>query len=148
MARRILSFGEHRLTDVEKAVFGESLIGDDRPRRRMKRTPLFHDPKIVNIEGHGMVVGYIYFLACLSAETPVKVGFARDPVRRYCSLQIGNPYKLHPIGVVPGLIQDESYIHRKLEPTRLRGEWFLPSDQLNEMIEALDPFPKIPNGVL
>jgi hypothetical protein len=86
--------------------------------------------------------GWVYFIGCLGPETPYKIGWAVQPWLRLVELQTGCPYELRPIGAVPGELRDERAFHRYLRDTRLRGEWFLPSEKLVRLIKKLCPFPR------
>lgn len=67
--------------------------------------------------------GFVYF-AQPRGGGPFKVGWAVDVGRRIAELQVGNPSELvvaQRFRAVPAL---EARLHAKLEPWRLRGEWF------------------------
>lgn len=78
------------------------------------------------------------------AFRPVKVGVAADPKSRVRQLQSGNPYRLFILGTFEGTQADEKWIHSKLEPYRMEGEWFdLPSDNPAEFVRKIftnEPF--------
>ena len=66
----------------------------------------------------------VYFI---QAETggPIKIGVARDVLRRLDALQIGNPLTLRIIGVITDVdLYDERDMHNRFAHLRLRGEWF------------------------
>lgn len=56
----------------------------------------------------------------------VKLGISRDPAIRLKQLQTGNDCRLELVATRPALnrYSDESELHRKHAPLRLRGEWF------------------------
>lgn len=56
--------------------------------------------------------------------TPIKIGFAKDPVKRMATLQTGYPWELRLLYVFPGPKALEHRLHRDLDAGRLRGEWF------------------------
>jgi len=78
--------------------------------------------------------GWVYFIEC-GEGGPVKVGWARDPRARRKELQVASPYPLKLVGAKPGTVRDERSIHYDLSETRLRGEWFKRSDELEELIK-------------
>jgi hypothetical protein len=77
---------------------------------------------------------FVYFVEC---DERIKIGVARDPERRLRSLQTGNPSQLRILAVVAGDADLEQAIHAKFESTRIGGEWFCKTDQLNEFIERV-----------
>jgi hypothetical protein len=78
--------------------------------------------------------GVVYFIQC---NEFVKIGFAADPVSRMCQMQIGNPYTLKLLKVIQSITPEqlEQEIHGRIEPYRVRGEWFkLPQDVLDALL--------------
>lgn len=57
-------------------------------------------------------------------DTPIKVGKAEDVVKRMGELQTGNPRELTLLHVLVGYGELEAQLHRRLRPSRVRGEWF------------------------
>lgn len=53
-----------------------------------------------------------------------KVGTARDPQKRLQMLQVGCPFHLQLVAVIPGGRKEERRIHAALYEGRARGEWF------------------------
>lgn len=59
------------------------------------------------------------------SKTPIKIGVAKDPMRRLASLQTGNPHKLRLLLVLPGGESLERELHGRFAGARLPGgEWF------------------------
>lgn len=56
--------------------------------------------------------------------TPIKVGLAKDPVKRMATLQTGYPWDLRLLYVFPADRGLEQRLHVDLAEGRLRGEWF------------------------
>jgi hypothetical protein len=79
----------------------------------------------------------VYFVG--SEETQlIKIGSARDVRSRFSALQTGSAETLHLLGVIrdedpKGL---ERFLHSRFSGSRVRGEWFRPTDPLIRLIEA------------
>lgn len=56
--------------------------------------------------------------------TPVKIGVAKDPLKRMRELQTGNPSKLHLQYVIPGDAGLERHLHNRARRGAVLGEWF------------------------
>jgi len=67
----------------------------------------------------------------------VKIGFSRDIVRRMEYMQPGAPHKYELIARFPGSVKLEKAIHRRLEKSRHRSEWFFYSDEVAEFIQLV-----------
>jgi len=80
----------------------------------------------------------IYAIRC---EEPVayKFGVSVDPVQRLLELQIANPSKLYLVAECgfSNALDIESRIHNYLSESRIRGEWFLPTDDTLEIVGLL-----------
>ena len=70
----------------------------------------------------------IYFIQC-GVGGPIKIGHSDNPRNRLRGLQSANPFKLVLRGVIGGDRTDEQIMHNRLRPKRVRGEWFLLSEQ-------------------
>jgi hypothetical protein len=71
----------------------------------------------------GDSANFVYFIGSPSFSA-IKIGVARDPRQRLMDLQIGNPFELHIISILPGGMPMESAFHRRMGDARRRGEWF------------------------
>jgi hypothetical protein len=78
----------------------------------------------------GVEMGWIYFIQRGAA---LKVGWARNPNKRLNELQVGSPWRLSLIGVVPGSQEDEKKLHRRFAAARISGEWFRRRDIIGEV---------------
>ncbi len=79
--------------------------------------------------------GYVYAVECCGA---VKVGSsALQPETKLMQLQIGSPHKLHMLGALSHTREDESAIHKLLDPFWIRGEWFALVPECRALIERL-----------
>jgi DNA-binding phage protein len=75
----------------------------------------------------------IYFI---ETQGLVKIGYSNDPRRRFHNLSIGCPTKCTLIGVIDGSMADEKNIHEKFKDSRVRGEWFTFTPEINAFIAA------------
>jgi len=66
----------------------------------------------------------IYVLYCHSEPAFLKIGHTKTFKKRLSALQIGCPFKLTPMAIIPGTERDEKEIHEKLIFHRHTGEWF------------------------
>ena len=67
--------------------------------------------------------GYIYFIQS-GEDGPIKIGFARDPHRRFGHIQGSNPAECRLLGVLQGTPKLERKLHRRFRDHLIRGEWF------------------------
>jgi DNA-binding transcriptional regulator YdaS (Cro superfamily) len=67
------------------------------------------------------MTGYVYAIECGDA---VKIGYAKDPVRRSHNLRIGNASEMFLRGYVKATRAQEAELHGLLAHHRIRGEWF------------------------
>lgn len=70
---------------------------------------------------------YVYFIR---ASGFVKIGVAKNPSKRLCEIQVGNPHELSLVGSLPCASNKharklERFLHRSFRAHRVRGEWFL-----------------------
>jgi len=75
--------------------------------------------------------GFVYFIEA-SESGFLKIGWAKDPVKRLRELQTGCPYELTILGQCPGSLEDEAAFHRTYADLRVRGEWFRLDGALRE----------------
>ena len=73
----------------------------------------------------------VYFIT-EEKELSTKIGFSSSIELRLSELQIGNPRELWVSATIDGLTLQsarsmESYLHRRFQAYRIRGEWFLPN---------------------
>ena len=82
------------------------------------------------------------YLVTTETDNPVKVGIAKDPVKRLCDLQSANftPIRLHRFWWMPGkkiTVRIESAFKNHFQSKNIRGEWFdLPLPTAEAFIEA------------
>ncbi len=75
---------------------------------------------------------------------PIKIGKCSSPDRvrlRLCGVQIGSPWPMKVLGVIPSAPSDmEERLHAKFASFRMRGEWFEADRALLKYIkEYADP---------
>lgn len=78
---------------------------------------------------------YVYFIRSASPVGELKIGTARNPRARRGQLQTGNPHRLDVLAVIPGGTQEETDLHKQFAHLHIRGEWYLPGDDLMAYIE-------------
>jgi hypothetical protein len=86
--------------------------------------------------------GYIYFIQ--TANGSIKIGFAIRPLHRFATLQVGSSETLTLLGVFSGTRVDEKRLHKQLEASWVRGEWFHPSPEVMALAAQLGQAPSIP----
>jgi Meiotically up-regulated gene 113 len=78
----------------------------------------------------------IYFIG--NELNEVKIGFTtRDPDSRMCALQVGNPQKLSLLAQCPGSRKDEGNLHRRFTGSRIHGEWFKRTPELDQLMSTI-----------
>jgi T5orf172 domain len=77
--------------------------------------------------------GFIYFMGAEKGDEPIKVGWAGDVAARLKGVQTGSYSRLIVHGTVPGTTEEEAWVHRRLEPHRVHGEWFEREPALAEL---------------
>ena len=82
---------------------------------------------------------YVYFIQAENGG-PIKIGRAQSIHYRIRELQTGNPYKLVCRAFVEGGTLLERQLHWKFKEQRLQGEWFDPSDELEQIINNVNTF--------
>lgn len=85
---------------------------------------------------------YVYFLAPIEADSPVKIGTSHAPDWRVRELSNNSPTPLRLLGVLPGTKDLERLIHKQFAKDRLHGEWFCASPELSKLIASTQPFTK------
>jgi hypothetical protein len=86
-------------------------------------------------------MSWIYVIAPIEDEAMVKIGWAKDPVRRMAALQTANPWTLQILGVMAGTVLQEKALHRRLKHLRIRGEWFRREGDVLDILALLQPVP-------
>ncbi|WP_052149229.1 GIY-YIG nuclease family protein [Sphingomonas sp. Ant20] len=68
------------------------------------------------------LVQQVYFIA--ADDGPIKIGVAKDPVKRLAALQVSYPTRLALLATTDGGFYQERRYHSRFEQHRLHGEWF------------------------
>lgn len=66
-------------------------------------------------------VQYVYFISCGEF---VKIGSTQNIKNRLREFEVGNPYRLDLLALVPGTMDLEYSLHGKFYSKWYRGEWF------------------------
>jgi hypothetical protein len=80
--------------------------------------------------------GFIYFIQGEYGGA-IKIGYSKDPARRLTDLQTGYPDTLKILLLIPGDNKMEYALHKELEGSRLKGEWFRPDKCVLDRIKDL-----------
>lgn len=81
----------------------------------------------------------VYFIVNEKRQS-VKIGHAREPLRRLSILQIGSVDGLHLKAVLEGGRELERELHERFASLRQRGEWFDLVGGLLDYVSGLEPF--------
>ena len=77
----------------------------------------------------------IYFIQCQSTHL-IKIGNSVQPIARFSQLNNG-PTELEMLAIMDGVREGEVELHKRFESSRVRGEWFSPTKELIDFIDAL-----------
>ncbi len=80
-------------------------------------------------------LGYVYVIGVTSGKA-VKIGWTTDLYKRIRVNQVGSYEKLSYLAVMRGSQKAEARIHRRLSRHRIRGEWFLPHQDVLDLIKS------------
>lgn len=78
-------------------------------------------------------MSFVYFITARD-QGICKIGYARNVEARRASLQTASPVKLTVEAVVPGARELEREFHDRFAASRLSGEWFTITDELEALI--------------
>lgn len=81
-----------------------------------------------------MSVGKVYFIECAGR---IKIGYSRDVTHRIRELSTAAAHDLILLHTIPGNVEFERAIHRRLKTHRVRGEWFHDSPDLRAEIAKI-----------
>jgi hypothetical protein len=113
--------------DEKRGMFLQKLLGEYNPSPTTK--PIL----IEKIEGPQF---FVYFIQAENSDGFIKIGFAKNPIKRLLLFQTGNPYKLKLLGVISGVTEHyELELHVRFQRFRVRGEWFRPDSELLDFIQ-------------
>ena len=77
----------------------------------------------------------VYFVQC--DRGPIKIGRARNVVKRHHGLQTASPYPMALLLHVPGGATLEHALHKRFVKHHIRGEWFRPDEEILELVALL-----------
>ena len=77
----------------------------------------------------------VYFIRAATGE--IKIGHAKDPLKRLNDLQTGQPAPLRLLATMPGGVEVERELHDRFAEFHLQGEWFFATERLLGFIEGL-----------
>lgn len=81
--------------------------------------------------------GLVYFIKPAALDGPIKIGHSFCPENRLIGLSAWSPWPLQLIGAVKGDRKDERFLHHCFANCHSHREWFHPTPQLREAIEAI-----------
>ena len=67
----------------------------------------------------------------------VKIGYTENINSRLAQLQTGTPYELSVALLIPGSLEDEGELHKAFIDDKVRGEWFMLSDDMRDYIKTM-----------
>lgn len=123
-----LSKGAAFLRACDVGIFSGAAVEVDEPVRR-EEPP---EPDFSEYAGDS----YVYFLQAKSLGH-IKIGTTTNMQRRFSEIKTGCPDELVLLGITKGDANIERQIHEKFADSRVRGEWFAPSDDLASFIERV-----------
>lgn len=84
-----------------------------------------------------MKPGIVYFIQAATGQ--VKIGFTRNLIDRFSTLQVGNHERLTVLAAYFGERLEESNLHARFHRFLIRGEWFHP---VKEILDHVSEIPK------
>ena len=78
---------------------------------------------------------YVYFIGNYHFGF-VKIGYSSCPERRLKQIQTGCPFNVSILGKMNGNAKKEKELHRKFQKNKTKGEWFVISDEIKNLIES------------
>lgn len=85
--------------------------------------------------------GFIYFIQAKSG--PIKIGYTKNPKTRFDQLVVGHYEDLILRGVLPGTLADEKNLHKSIARSKIRGEWFHPTEEVLAIVAQALPAPVV-----
>jgi len=83
-------------------------------------------------------LGFVYFIKPIGLPGPIKIGFSALPKNRLLSLAIWSPFPLEIAVAIPGTLKLEMNIHDCLARSHSHHEWFFPTDEVTQLVNALN----------
>lgn len=79
----------------------------------------------------------VYFMQA-GASSPIKIGCTADPKARLKSMQTHHFETVRLLAVAPGCRRVEAAVHELLAGSRLRGEWFWLTAEVQRLIDRIN----------
>lgn len=73
------------------------------------------------------MTGFVY---AIESAGRIKLGFSKDPERRFSKVATDAPFPCELLGFWPGSKADEMAVHKRFEGARVHGEWFTATEAL------------------
>lgn len=89
-----------------------------------------------HLANQSLKISWVYFVQA-GEGGPIKIGKAMNPSQRIGNLQVGNPHEVKLLHCLPDTGCTEGRIQGIFEESHLRGEWYNPTPDLLEFIDAL-----------
>ena len=70
----------------------------------------------------------VYFIQ--AGKGPIKIGTSSNPRKSMVNLQSSNASEIVLLATIPGGVKEARELHERFAELRLRGEWFIPADDL------------------
>ena len=80
---------------------------------------------------------FVYFIAVTNGAA-IKIGWAEDVSARLADLQVGNHEQLFVVAALNGSRLTERLIHKCFDGSKIRGEWYKPTEDILEFIHLLN----------
>jgi len=80
----------------------------------------------------------IYVAQAGGSDGPVKIGKAKNPKGRVAGMRTGCPMDLKLLTFANWHDSNEKIIHWYLRNSKIRGEWFTPSDLVENVCQRID----------
>lgn len=130
--KRLARRSEERRELVEKIAYQAAVEAIDQfDRRSVAREANLRTRERLGLRSDQKV----YFIQA-GSDGPIKIGCARDVIKRRGQLQISHPSALRILLTIPGNQALEAELHVKFAAAHVRGEWFSPTAELLAFIEA------------
>lgn len=90
----------------------------------------------------------VYFIRRADGEGPIKIGCSDVPDERLYVFATWHPYKLEILAAAPGGFDQENALHRYFDGSRVHGEWFEPTPELEWIIAQVKETGALPTIAL
>lgn len=118
------------LADAQKALKDERSAFEEEKR-------LWRQMQAILSDASNSDIGYVYLL--FGGDGRFKIGKSIDPAKRLAQFQIGSPDTVRfEVVIATGRMSElESNLHAQFKDKRIRGEWFMLSDEDVNFIKSL-----------